>query len=316
MKPIKPMLAVPGNAFNSKDWIFEPKIDGTRCIAHLFDDIELQNRRLIQINYRYPELVKALKNSVNTSDRGIVLDGEIAMFSENVPNFNALAQREHQTQKMRIDYLSKTMPANYLVFDILFAHGNNVMDIRLEERKKLLNEVLEEGDLITIMDYVPEIGTSYFQAALKMGVEGIMAKRKNSTYQPGARSPSWVKIKKNLTADLVVGGYIPGKGHRQRYFGSLLIGAYESNNLIYLGRVGSGFSDQELDEIRKRLTPIEHSPFADHPQFTKVTWVKPELVAEVSVLEVTAHGHLRAPVFHRIREDKTPQECGIDQMRR
>jgi DNA ligase D-like protein (predicted ligase) len=271
---------------------------------------------LIQINYRYPELVEALRNSINPSDRGIVLDGEIAIFSENVPNFNALAQREHQTQKLRIAYLSNTKPASYLVFDILFAQGENVMDIPLAERKKILKELLDEGDLITIMDYVEEIGNSFFQAALKMGVEGIMAKRKNSPYQPGVRSPSWVKIKKNLTADLVVGGYTLGKGHRLHYFGSLLIGAYESDNLIYLGRVGSGFSELELDEIRKRLTPIEHPPFADHPQFTNVVWVKPELVAEVSALEVTSHGHLRAPVFHRIREDKTPQECGIEQIQR
>ncbi|MCJ7444728.1 MAG: non-homologous end-joining DNA ligase [Methanotrichaceae archaeon] len=315
MKPISPMLAVRGDPFTAKGWIFEPKIDGTRCIAHLFDKIELQNRRIVKINYRYPELVEALRDSINLLSDGIVLDGEIAVFSKGVPNFTALAERDHQTHAIRIDYLSRALPANYLVFDILYAQGENVMDTPLLERKRLLQEVLVEGELITIMDYVPQIGKSYYQAALSMGIEGIVAKKDNSTYQPGIRSPNWIKIKKNLTADLVVGGYIPGKGHRKQYFGSLLVGAYDSKDLIYLGRVGSGFSEMELGEIKKQLVSCELPPFSEYPEFPEVTWVKPELVVEVSALEVSFHGHLRAPVFHRIREDKRPIECGIEQIR-
>ncbi|MDD1757694.1 MAG: non-homologous end-joining DNA ligase [Methanotrichaceae archaeon] len=314
MLPIKPMLAVRGKPFTAKGWIFEPKIDGTRCIAYLFNEVELRNRRLFIMNYRYPELIRSLKDAINASTRGCVLDGEIAVFSKGVPDFNALAQREHQVQRLRIDYLSKNMSANYIVFDILYSQGKTIMDRPLLERKQILKEILQEGELVTIIDYLSEKGETYFQAAMKLGLEGIMAKKANSSYQPGIRSPNWMKIKKNLTADLVVGGYIPGRGHREPYFGSLLLGAYDSGKLVFIGRVGSGFSEKELKEIREQLVIDEKSPFSELPRIRNVKWVKPELVLEVSAMEVTRHGNLRAPVFDRIRDDKEPQECGIDQL--
>ena len=309
------MLAVRGKPFTAKGWIFEPKIDGTRCIAYLSDEVELRNRRLLNINYRYPELVQALKDAISASNRGCVLDGEIAVFSKGVPDFNALAQREHQVQRLRIDYLSKNMSANYIVFDILCSQGKTIMDRPLLERKRILKEVLQEGELVTVIDYLSEKGETYFQAAMKLGLEGIMAKKAKSIYQPGIRSPNWMKIKKNLTVDLVVGGYILGKGHREPYFGSLLLGAYDSGKLVLIGRVGSGFSEIELKEIREQLVTDENSPFSELPRIRNVKWVKPELVLEVSAMEITRHGNLRAPVFDRIRDDKEPQECSIDQLR-
>ena len=142
MHLIKPMLAVRGKPFTAKGWIFEPKIDGTRCIAYLLDKVELRNRRLSNINYRYPELVQALKEGINTSARGCIFDGEIAVFSKGIPDFNALAQREHQVQRLRIDYLSKNMSANYIVFDILFYRGESILDRPLLDRKQILKEVL------------------------------------------------------------------------------------------------------------------------------------------------------------------------------
>jgi ATP-dependent DNA ligase len=176
-------------------------------------------------------------------------------------------------------------------------------------------EALQEGELVTIIDYLSEKGETYFHAAMKLGLEGIMAKKAKSTYQPGIRSPNWKKIKKSLTADLVVGGYILGKGHREPYFGSLLLGAYDSGKLLFVGRVGSGFSEKELKEIREHLVIEEKSHFSQLPRIRNVKWVKPELVLEVSVLEITHHGNLRAPVFDRIRYDMEPQDCGIDQLR-
>jgi len=306
------MLAVSGNPFSSEDWLFEPKIDGTRCIAHLSEQrVALQNRRLRWITPRYPELADSLAQGI----KNCVLDGEIAVFKEGVPDFASLAQRDHQADSLRIDYLSKSMPATYVVFDILFWEGVSVMDLPLIERKQILKKALQESDSITITDYLLEKGEAYYQAAVKLGLEGIMAKRKSSRYLPGIRSSDWIKIKKSLTADLVVGGYIPGKGHREPYFGGLLLGAYDSEGeLIYVGRVGTGFSQRKLVEITRGFQLSPKSPFSQPPSTSSVKWLEPRQVVEVEALELTPNQHLRAPVFLRVREDKTVDECSIDQL--
>jgi DNA ligase D-like protein (predicted ligase) len=310
MNPTKPMLAVSGKPFNSAEWVFEPKIDGTRCLAEVSSGrAHLYNRRLFEITHRYPEIVAALAQA-----SGCVLDGEVAVFSNGRPSFAKLAQRDHLSEKMRIDYIARDLPANYIVFDILYAKERSVMDLPLRERKQILREELQESEAVTIADSFPEKGEDYFQAALKMGIEGVVAKRLDSIYQPGTRSPDWIKIKKSLKLDLVIGGYIPGKGGRAPYFGGLLLGAYSRGLLHYVGRVGSGFTDKELAEIAADFSPIDHTPFADAPATPEVRWVKPNLVVQVSALEVTRDGHLRAPVFLRTRDDKEPQECTMDQL--
>jgi DNA ligase D-like protein (predicted ligase) len=310
MNPIKPMLAVAGKPFTAEGWIFEPKIDGTRCIAHVSNDaVVLQNRRLIDITYRYPELEESLARSGE-----LILDGEIAVFSDGRPDFSALAEREHQIQKKKIDYLSKAIPASYIVFDILSVKGKNKMDLFLSERKKILKEELQEDDLISIIDYFPQEGETYYKAAAKIGLEGIMGKRVASTYQPGIRSSDWIKIKKTLTADLVVGGYIPGNGNRVAHFGGLLVGAYDLGKLIYVGRVGSGFSEKELEFITRSFVPAQQPPFFNPPSTPGITWLEPNMVVEVRAMEVTHDGHLRAPVFIRIRYDKDPKDCLREQL--
>ncbi|RQW80019.1 MAG: DNA ligase [Methanothrix sp.] len=312
MIPIKPMLAVAGRVFSRKEWIFEPKIDGTRCIAHISNGIvELQNRRSRLITTRYPEVIKALQQAV-VGD--CVLDGEMAVFSKGVPNFSSLSLREQQVNSLRIKYLAKAVPASYIVFDILSKGRESLMNLPLSERKSILKQELQENDFVTIIDYLEENGEAYFKAALGIGLEGVMAKRAASPYQPGIRSPGWVKIKKRLTVDLVVGGYIPGNGERSPFFGGLLLGAYESGKLIFMGRVGSGFSFEELEEISSKFKISEESPFSNPPSLRAVTWLKPELVVEVEALEVSKRRHLRAPVYLRIRIDKLPVECTIDQL--
>ncbi len=311
MIPIKPMLAVSGQPFNSEGWIFEPKIDGTRCIASLMKGVVLQNRRLVNITYRYPEIERALADNAS----GCVLDGEIAVFLNERPDFASLAKRDHQIERLRIEYLSKALGASYMVFDILYAKGESVMDRPLGERKRILRKVLQENDAVTIADSFPEKGEDYFQAALKMGIEGVVAKRLDSLYQPGVRSPDWIKIKKGLKLDLVIGGYIPGKGNREPYFGGLLMGAYSSGRLVYVGRVGSGFSEKEMQQIVRDFQPVTDSPFSNPPQTKGAKWVKPNLVVQVAAMEVTEDGRLRAPVFLRLRDDKEPLECTLDQVR-
>lgn len=173
MIPIKPMLAVSGKAFSSKGWIFEPKIDGARCLAYVSNGtVELRNRRMRSIAYRYPEIVRELKQAGDC-----VLDGEMAVFSKGIPSFSSLAVREQQIQKARIDFLSKDLPASYMVFDILYLGQESLMDRPLFERKSILKAELQESDVVTIIDYLPENGESFYKAALGMGLEGIMAKR-------------------------------------------------------------------------------------------------------------------------------------------
>jgi DNA ligase D-like protein (predicted ligase) len=308
---IKPMLAVAGQPFNSAEWIFEPKIDGTRCIANVSQDVILQNRRLANITSRYPELAKALRQRASHC----ILDGEIAVFSDGRPDFSALSMREHQTDRLKIDYLSQAIPASFVVFDILCVKGKSIMERPLGERKEILRDELQEDERVVISDFFFERGVDYFSAALKMGIEGIMAKRLKSIYQPGVRSADWIKIKKRLKLDLVIGGYIPGKGNRERYFGGLLLGGYESGKLVYVGRVGSGFSEKELQEIVQEFEPIPESPFANSPSMPGAKWLKPDRVVQVAAMEVTDQGHLRAPVFLRMRNDKEAQECTMDQIK-
>lgn len=230
MITIKPMLAYQGKAFSSKDWIFEPKIDGARCIAHISNNtVELQNRRLRSITYRYPEVVRSLRKAAHNC----ILDGEMAVFKNGVPDFSSLAVREHQIHSNRIDYLSKAMPASYIVFDILYEGKASLIDRPLAERKSILREGLKEDSIVSIIDDFQNDGKAYFKAAIKEGLEGIMAKRLASPYRPGVRSHDWIKIKKQLTFDLVVGGYTDGQGQRQPYFGALLLGAYDSGRLIF-----------------------------------------------------------------------------------
>jgi DNA ligase D-like protein (predicted ligase) len=311
MNPIKPMLAVPGRIFSSREWIFEPKIDGTRCIAQISKGtVELQNRRLRSITFRYPEIIKALKLTAGDC----IIDGEMAVFSKGIPNFASLAVRDQQSQSIRIEYLSRAMPANYIVFDILYRGQENLMDTPLIERKSILKQELKENSFVTIIDHMNENGEAYLKAALQKGLEGIVAKRLTSAYQPGVRSQDWIKIKKGLNFDLVVGGYIPGQGQRKPFFGGLLLGVYNQGELIFMGRVGSGFTLMDLEEISSMFEPSIDPPFLHPPPLRYAKWLKPELVVEVKALEISKRGHFRAPVFLRMRTDKSPTECTIDQL--
>jgi len=311
MIPIKPMLAVSGKIFSSKGWIFEPKIDGTRCIASISNGtVELQNRRFRPMGPRYPEITKALKEAAGDC----ILDGEMTVFSKGVPSFASLAVRDQQVDGIRIEYLSKALPAVYIVFDILYKGQESLMNLPLIERKSILQQELRESDFITVIGYLEENGESYFKAVLEKGLEGVMAKRMSSTYQPGVRSHDWIKIKKQLTLDLVVGGYIPGQGQRKSFFGGLLLGAYDSGKLIYAGKVGSGFSQKDLEEIYNEFEPSDDSPFSNPITTKGIRWLKPKLVVEVVALEVSKRRHLRAPVFLRRRMDKAPGECTIEQL--
>jgi len=305
------MLARSGQPFDSSDWLFEIKYDGTRAILFAGKGILLQNRRLSDITYRYPEIA-AMRDSIKAKDA--VLDGEIVVFRGSKPDFQLLQTREHQQDPLRISLLSKRYPATYIAFDILRLDRKDLTKRPLIERKKALRKVLRESPNIIYSEFVRGKGGAFFAAVKKAGLEGVMAKRIDSRYEQGKRSESWLKIKAVKTQDCVVCGYTLGEGARAGYFGALLLGCYSKKGLTYVGRVGSGFDRAALKNIRTMMKHYEtpRCPFAINPEpGLIITWLKPQLVCEVKYQQLTQDGKLRAPVFLRMRNDKEPKECVI-----
>jgi DNA ligase D-like protein (predicted 3'-phosphoesterase) len=290
----KPMLAQSAEApFNSKEWIFEVKWDGIRAISYVNDDLSIRSRNDKELRYNFPEL-EELKDLASNA----VLDGEIVVMKEGSTDFQTLIERSKVNSPRDIEYMSREFPATYVVFDILERIG-----------KPLIN--------LTISLFVEEEGETYYQEALKKGVEGIMAKKKDSAYTPGVRSNNWLKIKKLLSCDCVIFGYTAGEGNREETFGALILGLYEKDKPTYVGKVGTGFSQTSMKnmmELFRRLETQEKTlEGVDAPE--KVTWLKPELVCEIVYQTVTKDDRLRMPRFRVLRSDKSPLECTLDQIR-
>jgi len=307
---IKPMLARSSEPFDSDDHIFELKWDGTRCIAFIDrKGIRLQNRRLLDITYRYPEF-----HDLHTKIRAdsAIIDGEIVVLREGVPDFRKLQEREHVEEEMRIGILSGLIPATYVVFDLLYLNERSLMERPLMERRNLLKEIIPAAEVIVFSESFEREGKKLFQMAVEKGFEGIMAKHKESPYLPGVRSEYWLKIKKIFDIDAIVCGYLKGEGGRSELFGSLVLGVYKDGRLIHIGQVGTGFDYNEARLIYNKLQPIDKNPFDTLPEFKRpVVWCKPTLVVRVKFNEWTHDGKLRAPVFIGIRSDKKPEECTI-----
>lgn len=315
---IKPMLAHSSEPFDSDEWIFEIKFDGTRAIAYVDAEektVRLLNRRMLWFENRYPEL-KNLWQNISASKA--ILDGEIVVFHEGKPDFYKLAEREHVDSSLRAELLAKEMPATYIVFDILHLDGKDLVDLPLMERKQILASVLKESSNVAICQWIEGKGKELFEAAVSKGLEGIMAKKKDSLYELGKRSKKWLKIKATKTLDAVIVGYTTGTGEREE-FGSLIVAAYYKGKLKYIGKVGTGFSSQdiaylkqELDKIKTTKCPFEQQPELDLPEGRQPIWVEPKLVCEVKFLELTKDLQMRAPVFLRLRQDKSAEECTIE----
>ncbi len=306
----QPMLAYPAEPFDSADFIFEIKYDGTRAIAYIPEG-KMLNRRDNEIIGRYPEFA-SLKDSIRA--KSAVLDGEVAVFKNGKPDFPSLQVREHASDPLKIGFVSKRFPATYVVFDILELDGKSLVRLPLSERKKILRETLIESGAVVFSEYVEKKGKLFFKKAKELGFEGVMAKRKDSFYEQ-KRSKAWLKIKALRTLDTVVCGYTVGLHGRERTFGSLILGAYHDGKLVYVGRVGTGFTTEMLGDILGTLKPEETAicPFAEIPSMDKdvAAWLMPEIVAEVDCLLVTKTLKLRAPSFIRLRNDKKPEECVI-----
>lgn len=305
-RTIRPMLAQKAEPFDSEDFIFEPKFDGTRAIAFVGRGTRLQNRRLLNITGRYPEL----EFSGKLKAREAVLDGEIVVLEGGKPSFRALQRREHTGNELRIELLSKRMPATFMAFDLLYLDGRPLIHRPLMERREKLKEIVVEGPNLLLVEYADEYGKRYFEEIVRHGLEGAMAKRKSSTYQIGKRSRDWLKLKNIKTMDCIILGYTLGEGWRRRYFGALVLGAYHRDKLVYVGRVGTGFDEGSLKWLTGLLKSRETSEKPiDLVKPYVIRWVKPELVCEVKFMELTPDLKLRAPSFKRIRADKGPEEC-------
>lgn len=307
----KPMLAkVAADAFTNKDWIFEIKWDGFRSIAYVEKPFSLKSRNEKELKQNFPELEELLQLGSN-----LVVDGEIIVMREGKPDFQTLLERGQAVSRGEIERQTRRTPVTYIVFDILEKDNKSLTQLPLMERKKILKDSLKEGDHVLLCDYIEEKGEAYFKLVLDKGLEGVVAKQKDSCYEEGLRTGSWLKIKKLKTCDCVIFGYTQGENTRGKTFGALLLGLYDNGKPVYVGKVGTGFSEQTLgilmDKFEKLQTDIE--PFRPESG-DRVTWLEPKLVCEVAYQVATRDMRLRMARFKRLRNDKPPQECTIDQI--
>jgi bifunctional non-homologous end joining protein LigD len=308
----KPMLAkLASQPFSSKDWIFEIKWDGFRAVAYVNKDLSLRSRNGKELKYNFPEL-----EELKQLTRDVVLDGEIVTIKEGKADFQALLERGKAVSPAEIEFHTRRSPAVYVVFDLLEKDGIQFVNLPLMERKNILKNSVKEGQHVLLSDFVEEKGEAYYKIALEKGLEGIMAKKKDSLYEPGVRSSNWLKMKKLRSCDCVIFGYTKGIGTRAETFGALLLGLYDrENRSVYVGKVGTGFSQDALKVLTGAFQELKTTvaPFKAELH-EEVTWLKPELVCEVLYQAVTRDGRLRMPRFRGLRKDKLPFECTVDQI--
>ena len=322
----EPMLATPRtDAFDDEDWMFEPKWDGVRTLAICREETRLLSRRQRDVTETYPELASLHERFVTTE---AMVDGEIVAFEEGRPSFERLQSRINLQNPHDIARAQKSIPVTFIAFDLLYLDRRSTVGLPLEERKRLLEELVVPSERVRISSpCVVGEGLALADAARARRLEGIVAKRLGSGYRPGRRTKDWLKIKVVHDADVVVGGWSPGEGSRSDAFGSLLVGAYESGALRFLGAVGTGFDRATLEDVLTRLRALRSTdcPFAEDCADLRIgsfgralrdpRWVRPDLVCRVEFRELTAGLRLRAPSFKGLRSDKLPQDCTVDDVR-
>lgn len=289
--PVVPMKGVLGSLPPDDDrWAFEIKYDGYRTLAFVDGgQSRLQSTTLADVSRRWPE-IGGLPTGVHAASA--ILDGELAVLDDlGRPRFELIQRHERQ--------------AVFFVFDLLQLDGRDTIGLPYEERRRLLAEVVEPGSNWTVTAHHVGDGAALLDATAAQELEGVMAKRLGSTYQPGARTPNWRKIKNRVRVEVVIGGFTAGTGNRESTFGSILVGRPIDGVLAFAGGVGSGFDQRTLASLRHRFEDLrtDDCPFTPTPPRAVVrqaTWVRPELTAEIEITEFTNDGAVRQAVFIRL----------------
>ncbi len=280
--------------------VFEEKYDGIRAVAaRERGRVRIWSRTLQDLTKGFPHVVEA----VGALDGGdLVLDGElVALDAKGVSRFQLLQRRG----------MAGGGATRYAVFDLLIHDGRSLMKRPLVERREVLEQIVgRRTDPIFISRRMVRDGKAAYREAKRLGWEGIIAKDERSAYEPGVRSRHWRKVKVRKESEFVIGGYTPPKGGRQ-HFGALLLGLYDGPKLRYVGKVGTGFTQETLEMLSRKLERLRtpKSPFDPPPPIRDATWLRPKLVAQLVYAEWTADGKLRQPAFLGLRTDKDPSEC-------
>ena len=295
---VKPMLATSAKKiFNDPEWIYELKWDGYRLIAHIdHGKVEIHSRNGISYNSKFPNLVKDLERI----PQKVILDGEVVVVDKTgIPDFQKLQNYDANTEGS----------LKFYVFDMLFLNGHSMLELPLLERKSLIGEVLEDTRIAIYCDHIEGMGTAFYQKAVAAGMEGVMAKRSDSTYTPGYRTDKWLKIKASEDQECLICGYTDSDG---AVFGSLILGVYRDEDLVYIGNCGTGFKSKTQKQLLEKMKPlkVDKTPFKTQPNLKgrKANWIRPDLVCEVTFSEWTKAGRMRHPVFKGLREDKSSAE--------
>src|SRR5690606_30957661 len=310
-KGMKPMLAtLVDEPFDDPDWLYEVKWDGYRALCYIQNgQVDIMSRNNKSFNEKYYPMTKLL----STFSFNAVLDAELVVLNEKgISDFSAM-----QNWRSEVDG-----DLALVVFDLLWYEGKSLMDLPFVERHAILKEVLPtDDDRIRLSEVFATSGIDFLEAATKIGLEGIMAKKASSPYQSNNRTRDWLKIKVQKRQEVVIGGYTRNEGS-PKPFSSLLLGVYEQDGLHYAGKVGTGLTDSQQKELLKRFKPLvsKDSPFTEPPDYNKpsrfrpdpphaeATWLRPELVCEIHFAEVTEDGVFRHPAFVALREDKDARQ--------
>jgi bifunctional non-homologous end joining protein LigD len=315
---VRPMLAVLGSLpADDKGWAYEIKWDGVRAIAIIENGrVTLQSRTGRDITRTFPEL-RGIGEFFGS--RPCVLDGEIVAFGDDGrPQFNRLQHRLQLANQREIDRRSREVPASYIAFDVLYLDGRSLMDEPYDERRQQLESLEFSGDPFTTTDSFRDVkGADVLRAVIGDGLEGVVAKRRDSVYRPGRRQPEWLKIKGHKTQEVVIGGWTEGKGERKGSLGALLLGLPEEGGLRYVGKVGTGFSTADRTALLRTLEPLarSRSPFnspLSSSERAGAHFVRAAIVAEVEYGEWTPERRLRHPTWRGVRTDKKPSEVVLE----
>ena len=301
MKLIRPMLAtLSPTIVEGPEWVFEEKYDGIRAVAgREAGRVKIWSRMLQDLTGGFPHVVNAV---AALPDGDLAVDGElVALDAKGVSRFQLLQRRG----------TAGAAATRYAVFDVLILDGRSLVKRPLAERRAALQRLIGRRTApLFLSRRLVRDGEAAYREAKRLGWEGIIAKDEGSAYEPGVRSPFWRKVKVRKESEFVIGGYSAPKGGRQ-YLGALLVGLYDGPKLRYVGKVGTGFTQETLEMLARKLEPLrtDTPPFDPGPPMRDATWVRPKLVAQLAYAEWTADGKLRQPAFLGLRTDKDPSEC-------